>query len=292
MALTVELAGFPISIEVAGAARSALTYCESYFAGFIRAAGDPVASVTIERSSGCAPTMPAGEYLLERRLTANQLRQRAGHPIDLEADTLCAGCLDGCLAFHPASRSARLYLGGPSGAMYAPLYRLMWMFFAQTLGDLGCFFVHAAAVAADDRGYLFWGDSGEGKSTLAANAQSGRVLADDGPIFTRMAGGGFEAHASPYHQAPDCSAPGCRASMSRAQIQAFYFLDRDGKHANARLGPSHAVPMLLQRFIHFWSYLSTAARLIAFDLFADACHTLPVSYRHVPKGVDALTLVG
>ena len=291
MALTVELAGFPIGIEAAADTRAALTYCAAYFAGFTRAAGDPVASVTIERAGGCDPARPAGSAVLEHRLTAHQLLQRVGRPIDLAVDAICAGCLDGCLAYCPAARSARLYLGGPSAAMYAPLYRLMWMFLAQALGDLGCFFVHAAAVAADGRGYLFIGDSGVGKSTLAANVQRGDVLADDGPLFTRMAGGGFAAHASPYHQWMNGAAHGHRPNATRARIAALYFLDRNRQPANARLAPSRAVPMLLQRFVHFWGYLSTGARLAAFDLFIDACHNLPVYYRNVPKGVDALTLV-
>jgi hypothetical protein len=224
-------------------------------------------------------------------LTPQGLRQRVGPATELEANTICAGSMDACLAYHPATRSARLFLGGPADVMLAPLYRLMWMFFAQSLGDLGCFFVHAAAVDHRDRGYLFFGDSGEGKTTLAKNIKGGAVLADDGPIISRTPGGGYALYPSPYHQTPVHAEQWGQVNGRPSLATAFYLLDRSRACNNRSVPISRAVPAILQRFIHFWGYLSSGARVAAFDLFTEACHTLPVHYLTVPKGADALALV-
>ena len=288
--LVVELAGLPIGIEVVAETRSALTYCESYFEGFTVEKGDPVACVTILRPSA-APPATTPQHLLEHRLTPQGLRQCVGPAIEVEASTICAGCMDGCLAYHPATRSARLFLGGAEDVMFAPLHRLMWMFFAQSLGDLGCFFVHAAAVADSDCGYLFFGDSGEGKTTLARNVQEGSVLADDGPLISHTPGGGYWLYPSPYHQTPVHVRPWGRVPGGASPATAFYLLDQSGASHNRPVPASRAVPAILQRFIHFWGYLSPGGRRAAFDLFTQACHTLPVHYLTVPEGADALALV-
>lgn len=287
--LTVELAGFPICIEVGAETRFALTFCEYYFKGFTVDADAPVASVTILRA---ASPSPGNQRLLEHRLSAEGLLQRIGQATRLEANTICAGCLDGCLAYHPETRSARMFLGGAADVMYAAVYRLMWMFFAQALGDLSSFFVHAAAIAGSDRGYLFFGDSGAGKTTLAENTKSGNVLADDGPILSRHRGGGCLVHPSPYHQAPVRPGLWRRGPGAAVPAAAFYFLDKNGEHHNRLVPVSRAVPLILQRFIHFWGYLSSGARMAAFDLFSEACHTKPVHYLTVPKGAGAFVRAG
>jgi len=71
-------------------------------------------------------------------------------------------------------------------------------------------------------------------------------------------------------------------------VRGLYFLDRHGFRGNRQVPAAAAVPLILQRFIHFWGYLTPAARLAAFDLFICACHSIQTYYLTVPKGMDAL----
>jgi len=292
MAFRLDIAGFSIGIEVSAETRSALMFCESYFQGFAGCGKMPAATVKIIRHPLTGTTGPSDCHHMEHRITAGQLKRCLGNTFTVADDAICAACLGGLLAYNPATRSARLFLCGPDPTRYAPLFRLLWMFLAQTLGELGCFFVHAAPVAGRNCGYLFCGDSGQGKTTLAANAESGRVLADDGPVVARDAGTGFRLHASPYHQQRlrGKHRP-CPSGSSSASLNAIYFLDKEGRCPTGRLAPAESVPVMLQRFVHFWGYLSPAARLLAFDLFREACYILPVKHLTLPLGVDVLTCI-
>ncbi len=291
MPFSVDIAGFSIGIKVSENTRSALKFCKSYFERFPGSTGAPVATVSIIRPSISNKPEAVCGNIMEHLITAAQLTQRVGTAYTFADDTICVGCMDAGLAYQPATKSAQLFLCGADPAVYSPLFRLLWMFFAQSLGELGCFFVHAAAIACGDRGQLFCGDSGEGKTTLAGNAKSGVVLADDGPVVTRGRDTEFRIHTSPYHQGPVHGRHWNRKTGASCSLEAIYFLDKTGRHKNRRISPSQSVPYILQRFTHFWGYLSPAARVAAFDLFADACHSMPVRYLTVPMGADALTLI-
>jgi hypothetical protein len=97
--------------------------------------------------------------------------------------------------------------------------------------------VHACGIVdANEKGYLFLGSSGAGKSTMAKlwQGQPGvRVLSDD-RIILRREGRDFWIHGTPWHGDAGFSSPG------RALLKSAYFLERGLKNEGIPLRKAEA----------------------------------------------------
>jgi hypothetical protein len=77
--------------------------------------------------------------------------------------------------------------------------RLLSYSYAQILASHGGMLVHAAAVIRNERAYLFFGKSGDGKSTAAAISRRFGVIGDD-VIAVKRQGRDFIAYPTPWKQ--------------------------------------------------------------------------------------------
>jgi len=101
--------------------------------------------------------------------------------------------------------------------------------------------VHACGVDHQGRGFLFAGNSGHGKSTMAGLwTGKGRVLSDE-HIVLRERGGEFLMYGTPW--------PGSFGSMSgqRTSVEKVFFLKPGDENAVTRLNSTAASTMLLAR---------------------------------------------
>ncbi len=78
---------------------------------------------------------------------------------------------------------------------------------AWQAASLGGALVHAASAVRDEKGYLFYGESGAGKSTFAEVNRRGTILSDDLSLVLPGAGGQPELLGSPFRGTYEGGAP-------------------------------------------------------------------------------------
>lgn len=300
MELTVNIAGAKIAVTLVGQSKKALQLCNNYFGDFIRPGRGNCAEIKVsilENSNGGVPLQPTpGQVIVEQLLSTPDVAQwlqdtpeyREDFPLD--ETTICSFCMDGLLLFNPKTAAGHIYLLKQGPGVFRPLHRLLWMYFAQVLGEQAGCFVHAAALAWEKEGYLFLGDSGAGKSTLANDSRQGIVLSDDSPVFRKL-NGKYHVFASPYHQQYQPQIRWQKAPDMCAQVKGLYFLVKDDNVFVNQISKKKAVSMIISRYILFFNYLSPQAKRLLFDLFLEACHNLPTYYLHYFRGGDVWSVI-
>lgn len=295
MELMVNLAETNLTIGFLGQAKKAIPLCNQFLRGFVRPGktGGPRIEVSILRKTndrfplrGKAGS-PIFEQLLPTEDVAAWLKKSPGYTEDfpLSEKTISSFCLDGLLLFDPDTAAGRLYLLKQGPGCFRPLYRLLWMYFAQVLGEKAGCFVHAAALVKDEEGYLFMGDSGAGKSTFVKLCPEYHVLSDDGPIITSR-NGEYRIYPSPYHQMDFEKGLDKEVIHMSARVKGLYFLIKDDRVSLERVSKKEAFSMILKRYIHFFPYLSAQAKTALFDLFFDVCYGLPAYYLYFRRDQD------
>jgi len=298
MKLTVKLASIAIEIDFFGNAEKAMPLCEKYFEGFLhpdQERGSRVEIRVLKRPKNrLSPwekvERPIFEQLLPTQDVVTWLRESPEYPEDflLNEKAICSYCLGGLLLFDPGTAGGRIYLLNQGASCFRPLYRLLWMYFAQVLGEKGGCFVHAAAIVRDGEGHLFIGDSGSGKSTLARNCTGCTVLSDDGPILVRE-NGECLVFPSPYHQMGPGEDPDKDIIQINGMLKGIYFLIKDNQLLLEDVSREEALLMILNRFIHFFPYLSKQAKTGIFDLFFEVCYKIPSYNLYFKKDQDVFS---
>jgi hypothetical protein len=93
----------------------------------------------------------------------------------------------------PDGRTARAWTDGTAGPVWAAIELALH----AALAPLGGFVVHGAAGVVDGTAWLFPGESGAGKSTIARGAGFDRVLGDEMAVVRRAAHG-FAVWGTPF----------------------------------------------------------------------------------------------
>ncbi|MGH9443506.1 MAG: hypothetical protein ACRD16_14660 [Thermoanaerobaculia bacterium] len=108
--------------------------------------------------------------------------------------------------------------------------------------------VHACGIIENDRGVLFCGQSGDGKTTTARlweRVPGARILSDD-RIILRREEGQFWIYGTPWH------GEAMFAENARAPLSAVFVLDRGDTNRAVPLEPQDAIALLLARsFVPF-----------------------------------------
>jgi hypothetical protein len=131
--------------------------------------------------------------------------------------------------------------------------------------DYGALMLHAASLVVDGNGYLFVGNSGAGKSTIAAAVAPGSVLSDDGSWCSRT-DGIFSLFATPFSQI-DVSP----RRENRAPLKHIFFLEKGTENRVADLSPGRAMAMLLSNHVHYFRFMGREAAVRAFRLAEELC---------------------
>ncbi len=295
MELSLSLSGTHITITLLGQAKEGGRFCDLYFRDFFCPDPSEAARVEVSVSGKGNNGLPLNdrdqkrvfEQLLPTKKVVAWLRDTISHPGDfpLHEKTICSFCLGGLLLFDPETARGHIFLLRQGPRRFQPLHRIFWIYFAQVLGERQRCFVHCAALVRDQKGALFFGDSGAGKSTLATNSAGCLVFSDDSPIFGRH-NGEYHVFPSPFHQLDMSGGLKKEAIGQSARVTGLYFLTRDDRIHLERISKTMAISMIIKRYIHFFPYLSREARTTLFDLFFEACHSLPAYHFHIGRGHD------
>jgi hypothetical protein len=289
MNLTVAIADTRVKITFSGQAERAAPLCREYFRDFLRPGEIADAEIEISILKNTNDHSPvqgeAGNVYFEKRLNSRDVFSWLSQFSECEKDfpehetTIASSCLDSVLLFDPDTAAGRIYLLKQGRECFRPLHRLLWMYLAQVLGERGACFIHSAALVQDGKGYLFLGDSGAGKSSLAQVCDGAMVISDDSPILSKQ-NGDFLVFSSPYHQMNPLAGLEKEAIGRRARVEGLYVLTKDGRLYLDGVSRKEAVSMILKRYILFFPYLSGRAKSDLFDLIMELCHRLPIHNLH------------
>ena len=300
MNLTLAIADTRVKITFLGQAERAVPLCREYFRDFLRprAIADAEIKISILKNIN-GHSLPGGESgnsYFEQRLNSRDVfswlsqfpEYEKGFP-EYET-TLASSCLDSLLLFDPDTAAGRIYLLKQGHECFRPLHRLLWMYLAQVLGEKRSCFIHSAALVQDGKGYLFLGDSGAGKSSLAKVSDQAIVLSDDSPILGKQ-NGDYMVFSSPFHQMKPLLGWNKEAIGRSAIVKGLYFLAKDDRLYLDRISRKEAVSKILKRYILFFPYISGRAKSALFDLVLELCHRLPIHNLHFCLDQDVWGLV-
>ena len=296
MRIELSLAGILISIAFEGQTKAVAPMYDYFFNGFITREKRTDASLNVNFLPDSINAWPF--TMRDQNLTSHspvfssvhnhgvvQWLEEIGKTakcLSFSKSTLCCLFLNGLLLYSPETSSGKIYILRDGLGNFRSLYFLFWLYLAEVLGERGCCFLHAAALVKDEKGYLFPGDSGAGKSTISRLCSNYQIFSDDGPII-RSQNGVCRVYPSPFHQQDSLRGIENEVNALGVPIVRFYFLVKDEKIFIAKISKKMAFSMLLTRHIHFFQGLSTSTRLKLFDLFSGVCNTVPLHYFHFSK---------
>lgn len=295
--LTLQLAQVDIGIALRGRAAAALPLLRNWFDGFLSTTDSGRCRVRVDvfdlhRASPAFRRRlnePVVEALLPVAELLNELPSSVIGPSRAQTTT-AARCLDGLLLFDSVTAAGRIWLTHPGNGCFRPLHRLLWMYLAMALGESQRCFVHCAAVERRGTAYLFWGDSGAGKSTVAGLLKDGRILSDDGPI---LAHGDDQCvvYPSPFRQSSEPGGNRCCESGAPGRIGGLYLLAQDRRLFLETVSRRRAFAEILRRHVHFFDYLSANARKTIFEMLYALVTSAPVHRLHFPLQADLWPLL-
>ncbi len=163
-----------------------------------------------------------------------------------------------------------LYFDDPTGKYYNPFFGptielLMVNYLAQGRGVI----IHGCGIKHDDRGLLFVGESGAGKTTMAriwSQESDIEVLSDDRTLV-RKKDDHFVMYGTPWH------GEGKFGSQSSVKLDQIFFIKHAQENSILKSNNAHSVTQLLKcSFPPFWD---VAGMEYSMDVFSDLAAVIP-----------------
>jgi len=184
------------------------------------------------------------------------------------------GFQNGILSYqdHQGTAVCFLFQGNTkSQFLVGSLYKLTFVFLCLLMAAKDRFFIHSAAVQHDGAGYLFWGSSGAGKTTIAGFSARPDVFSDDAPILLKE-NNKFYCVASPFCQLEEMLK---QPRKQMACVRENLFLN---KSHGLKLTPkprNEAFSEILFQHLHHFEFMSRDLRKRAFNFFYELCRQVP-----------------
>ncbi|MBN1573170.1 MAG: hypothetical protein JW984_08245 [Deltaproteobacteria bacterium] len=156
--------------------------------------------------------------------------------------------------------------------LFAPLYNGMML--------------HACSAEIDGGGYIFFGGSGAGKSTIADLMGRKRLLADDGSLCFRR-GKDYCTMPSPFTQVPSRENRG-----ELIQAKRFFFLIKDKDNFVEEVKPGEAILRIMHNHIHFFRYFPGKEAKETFISVKEIVERFPFYNLHFTRYINPLTFFG
>jgi len=232
----------------------------------VDAPGTDCASVLLEAASGRAPRRRAGKTLFETGSVWRLEEVGDSHLLTFRSPIFGKEPYLS-VEFDHDYRQGRgeTLVGGPiltEGELHPFVYPFDEVIFLARLSRGRGVLVHACGLALGERGLLFLGTSGAGKSTTARlwKERGGVTILSDDRIAIRAEASGYRIYGTPWHGEAGLEAP------ASVRLDAVFILDQAPRNRVLELTPSTAVAqMMVRAFPAMWDQqgLEFAVRFLA-----------------------------
>lgn len=157
--------------------------------------------------------------------------------------------------------------------------------FSNWLAKFGDLILHASGFTYEGKGYVFAGDAGIGKSTLAAHFSKNpafTILGED-QVIVRLKDDRFWVYGTPWHINPQMCSP------NGAPLESLFFLEKNGNNRITPITSIEGVKRLLQTaFIPYYRVDALPAILDRIVLLSESIQFMSLSYT---LGTDVWSLI-
>lgn len=277
--LTISIAGISIAIRMEEPLGSLVHPLKKLFRGFLCDNNTP--HVIVKLSFDIFNTYPRINALptaltVESNPEYSELIHKIGEMYPLSKESLLIGYFNGCLAFNHFSNEGEIlfFKTKRSNPTIGSLYKLLFVFISLVLADNNRYMLHGAGIKGDTGGYLFLGQSGAGKTTVASFSRKQEILSDDSPIVKKEKGI-FSMYASPFSQVNLFKAKSRKHYLNRVQLSKMFFLKKSKEVFLKKRTLANAMAEILMQHIHGFEFMGKEGRTAAFHFCHDLCGSIP-----------------
>ena len=216
---------------------------------------------------------------------------RVLYPVDDHEDLYRIGFMNGMLVYRNQSGMGHCHLfrtDRESPFLVGSLHKLLFVFLCLLMAERQRFLVHCAAVRHGQKGYLFWGPSGAGKTTISGFSERHDVFSDDAPVLLRD-GDSYYCMSSPFHQLG--VQDGVPAADERAAVEMNLFPHKADAVRLVEKKSSFALSAILSGCLHGFELMDRELKKKAFDFIYDYCRMMPAYDLYFPKNPDFWKIV-
>ena len=190
----------------------------------------------------------------------------------------------GCLVRDPNSLKSHLFLKSRlfRNTSYSSICDTIYFTSALALPSVDSVMLHGVGIKDRERGYMFLGLSGSGKSTIAKLSSGKEIISDDGLIVERDRSG-FSISLAPLNQLSDHIEEGEANCYRRSVLSAGFLLVKDNKNYLEKLLPENVCSIIIKNHIHYFRYFSHEGVEKTFYLISDLCRRVPFYALHFKK---------
>lgn len=148
---------------------------------------------------------------------------------------------------------------------------------------LGGVMFHACSLKIDGEGYVFFGGSGSGKTTIASSTNGDSLLSDDGSMCI-IRDGRFLFYPTPFTQVS-------RDIVSRKPVplKMILFLVKDKRDFIEAIKPEAALVRILYNHIHFFRFLPDVEAISTFYKIEKLVKDIPSYELHFTRNFKPLS---
>lgn len=168
------------------------------------------------------------------------------------------------------------------GFSVASVYKSLFLYISLILAEQKKLLIHGAGIKKKDSGYLFLGESGAGKTTIAGSAKRDDIFSDDSPVIVRE-DNLFCIYPSPYSQVDMFEPKRDDHYLKKTELIKLFFLKKNDKLFVKPRDRRSALAEIMKKHIHSFEFMGSKSRIAAFDLCYDLCNSLPIYDLHFQK---------
>lgn len=176
------------------------------------------------------------------------------------------------------------------GFSVASVYKSLFLYISLILAEQKKLLIHGAGIKKKDSGYLFLGESGAGKTTIAGSAKREDIFSDDSPVIGRE-NNLFYIYPSPYSQVDMFEPKRDDHYLKKTKLTKLFFLKKNDKLFIKPRDRRSALAEIMKKHIHSFEFMGSKSRIAAFDLCYDLCNSIPIYDLHFQKNDKFLDII-